>query len=179
MTVKRAPSLLGLDTSLTGTGWARSYGDGRAQSGTWHLADNIDGRAGAFCTLYRRLNELHADDPLDAIAYEQPLKLPVDSVNKLIALLGLVAHVESWAKSRRVRVRGVLQSDWRKTFLPDVKHGAGREGWKRAAIERARQLDFNPLTDDEAEAVGVLDHLAHLEGHLPQWRADHPFLECV
>lgn len=179
MTDKRAPSLLGLDTSLTGTGWARSYGDGRAQSGTWHLADNVAGRAGAFCTLYRRLNELHADDPLDAIAYEQPLKLPVDSVDKLIALLGLVAHVESWAKSRRVRVRGVQQGDWRKTFLPDVAKGAGRDGWKRAAIERARQLDFNPLSDDEAEAVGVLDHLAHLEGHKPQWREANPFLECV
>lgn len=176
----RAPvSMLALDTSNSLTGWARSYSDGRAQSGDWPLAEGIHQRAGAFCTIYRRLNEQHAADPLQLVGVETPLKLPVDSVRKLLALLGVVAHVESWCRSRGVRCLLVDQADWRRTFLPDMRKGAGRADWKAAAITRAKQLGFNPLSDDEAEAVGILDHLAHLEGLQPQWRLDNPFTLTV
>ncbi len=36
--------------------------------------------------------------------------------------------------------------------------------------------DNGPLTHDEAEAIGILDHYLHTLKIVPPWRETHPFL---
>lgn len=164
--------LLALDQSITSCGWVVTDGQ-QAQSGAWHLADNIPGRAGGFSMLRRHLTRLHKAEPLTLIAYETPIKTPVDKVEKLIALYGLVAVLEGWAYTNRVPVISIAQQDWRATWLGKTRKDDDK---KRLAVLRARDFGFDPTTHDEAEAIGIADHVLHLQKITPAWRTAQPFL---
>lgn len=170
--------ILALDQSPSSTGFAL-WDDGLALSGAWPLCEGIARRAIGFNEIHARLLAIHKDRPIDLIAYEQPIKRPSDKVEKLIALYGVAAHIESFCQKRQIRCFVIGQHSWRETWL-GKKHGIkGSEDLKRAAIERARQYDFDPKTHDEAEALGILDHQLLSMKIMPPWREAHPLLPTL
>lgn len=171
-------NLLALDQSLSNCGWAQFDGQ-QATSGAWPLAENLRGRAGGFFDLRRKLTAIHKAAPLDLIAMEAPLKMAVDKVDKLIGLYGLIATVEGWGHPKGVPVILIDQRHWRESWLGDSRKKKDSEQLKRLAVERCRQLGFEPKTHDEAEALGILDHVLLGNKITPQWRLDHPFLEML
>jgi hypothetical protein len=40
-------------------------------------------------------------------------------------------------------------------------------------VKRCRELGFKPLTNDEADAIGLLDFALSQDGIIPPWRAEH------
>lgn len=169
--------ILALDQSLSSCGYAVwNTDDPIPQSGAWPLCEGVNQRALAFLGLRRELRALHAQEPIDLIAHEKPIKLPSDKLDKLIGLYGLVAHIECFARGKRIRYVSINTRDWRNTWFFGM-NVEGRSDIKRLAIERARQFGMDPLTDDEAEACGILDHVMHLEKLTPPWRHANPFLQ--
>lgn len=168
-----------LDQSLSNCGWALFDGQA-ATSGAWPLAESILRRGGGFFDLRRKLTAIHKEAPLDMIALEAPLKMSVDKVDKLIALYGLIATVEGWAHPKNVHVCLIDQRDWRNSWLgPDGRKGKDSEALKRAAVIRARELGFDPKSHDEAEAIGIMDHVLGLRKITPPWRLATPMLTML
>lgn len=167
--------LLALDQSLSNCGFA-VWEDGKPipVSGAWPLCEGVHQRALAFVDLRRNLVAIHKETPIDVIAHENPIKMPIDKLDKLVGLYGLVAIIEGFARSKRIRCIGVGASKWRSTWFNGMEI-KGRDDLKRVAIERARQFGMNPLTHDEAEACGILDHVMHTEKITPPWRVAVPF----
>lgn len=169
--------VLTLDQSLSSTGWALwDEGDDKPVSGAWPLCDGIKHRAAGFVQLHRNLAAIHAECPINLLAYEQPIKTPADKVEKLIALYGIAAHIESYCKIKGIPFLIIGQRKWRASFIGKDCHGLGTERIKRLSIERARQFGLDPITHDEAEAIGILDHVLHLHKIMPPWRVKNPFI---
>lgn len=169
---------IALDQSLKNTGWARIRGD-EVTTGAWPLAENIGQRPGAFYYLRCKLQAIHTEEPLDAIFMEEPLKLPVDKLDKLVALYGLVATVEGWGYPKNLRPILTPAKSWRASWLGESRKGCNSEELKDKAVARARQYGFDPRSHDEAEALGILDHQMLARKMTPPWRRDHPFLETI
>ena len=171
--------ILALDQSLSNTGWALwNTGDAIPQSGAWPLCDGGRNRAHGFVAIHREINAIHAAGAIDLIAHETPLKLPTDKVAQLIGTYGLISHIESIACIKRITMMSIDQQDWRSTWFNGMRY-SGREDWKRAAIERCRQFDMDPSSDDEAEACGILDHVMHMQKITPPWRIANPLVSPV
>lgn len=62
------------------------------------------------------------------------------------------------ARRHAVPVHFVADVTWRKTFLGQGRVRGGRPATKAAAMERCRLLGWQPATDDEADALGLLYH---------------------
>jgi hypothetical protein len=168
--------IVALDQSLSNTGFAVwDEGEALPRSGAWPLCEGVHQRALAFVGIHRELAAINEGSPIDLLVYEKPLKLPTDKLEKLIGLYGLVAHVESYARVKRITCHPIETRDWRGSWFNGMEI-KGRDDLKRLAIERARQLGMNPITHDEAEAIGILDHAMHLNKITPPWRIAHPFV---
>lgn len=170
---------LALDQSLSSTGFALwDEGDDLPRSGAWPLCDGVHNRAMAFVGLHREIGTIHREKPISMLTYEQPIMVGTDKVAKLIGLYGLAAHVESLSYIKGIGLHHPpLSRSWRATFIGrELIKGARSDALKRLAIERCRDFGMDPLTDDEAEAIGILDHMLHQLGIMPPWRAAQPFL---
>lgn len=168
-----------LDQSLSSCGYAVwDSGNPLPRSGAWPLCEGVGQRALAFLALRRELIALHKEEPIDILAHEKPIKMPSDKLDKLLGLYGLVAHIECFAAGKRIRCTSVDSRSWRATWFNGMAV-EGRTDLKRMAIERARQFGMDPVTDDEAEACGILDHVMHLEKITPPWRAANPMLATL
>lgn len=166
-----------LDQSPSSTGFAVwDEGDDLPRSGAWPLCEGIKNRALAFVGIHQHLGAIHRERPITALAYEQPIKTPSDKVEKLIALYGLAGHIESLCQIKLIPFDVIAARSWRSTFIGKEAHGVGSDRVKRMAVERCRHFGMDPLTHDEAEAVGILDHLLHTMRIIPPWRAAMPFL---
>jgi len=171
--------ILALDQSPSNTGWALwDTGDALPRSGAWPLCEGIHKRALGFVELHRQLAAIQAECPIDILAHETPHLMPTDKRDKLIAMYGVVAHIESYAHVKRIQLHSVPDRDWRQTWFNGMV-GVGRDNLKRLAIERGRQLGMNPLSDDEAEACGLLDHIMHTLKITPPWRLAHPMVATL
>ena len=170
---------LAIDQSLSSTGVASWVeGDDLPTLETWAEGCTIATRAHAFIAMHREIGAAHRERPIHTIAYEQPIKVASDKVEKLIGLYGLAAHIESIAEIRRIATERIDARSWRRTFLGPERDRkkAGTEKLKRLAVERSRDLGMDPETDDQADAIGILDHFLHTQGIQPPWRIAHPFL---
>lgn len=170
---------LALDQSLSSTGFALwDEGDDLPTHGVWAEGCTIATRAHAFVTIHREIGALHREAPIRCLAYEQPIKVPSDKVEKLIGLYGLAAHIESIAMVRNIGFDRVDARSWRRTYLGPEKDRkrVGAAALKRLAIERCRDFGLDPASDDEADAIGILDHLLHTKGIQPPWRIANPIL---
>lgn len=166
-----------LDQSLLSTGFALwDEGDALPKSGTWQLCEGIKYRALAFVGLHREIGAIHRERPITGLGYEQPIKTPSDKVEKLIGLYGMAAHAESICHVKGIPFFIIGARSWRSTFIGKEAHGVGSDRVKRMAVERCRHFGMNPLTHDEAEAVGILDHYLHTLKIVPPWREANPFL---
>ena len=171
--------ILALDQSLSSCGYAVwNTDDPIPQSGAWPLCEGVHQRAFAFLGLRRELIALHKADPFDIIAHEKPIKKPTDKLDKLLGLYGLVATIECFAAGKRVRCVSIDSRSWRATWFNGMAV-EGRTDLKRMAIERARQFGMDPITDDEAEACGILDHVMHGEKITPPWRIANPMIATL
>lgn len=168
---------LALDQSLSSTGYAVwDEGDALPRSGAWPLCEGIKHRPHAFLGIHREVAAIHRERAIAMLAYEQPIKTPSDKVEKLIGLYGLAAHIESIAHVKLIPFEVISARSWRSTFIGKEAHGVGSERVKRMAVERCRHFGMDPATHDEAEAVGILDHLLHTLKIVPPWREANPFL---
>lgn len=183
--------ILSLDLSKRCTGfavWDEAWE--KPRYGSWSLGSEMASDGAVFLKLHRCLNDLRQLAAFEWIYHEEainPANLNgVTNIASLRLQAGLAAHVESFAEARRCHVQRVNIGSWRKGFIdPDLVSqaqadarrkrkltgkGSARDKLKRLAIERARQLGFEPRNDDEAEAIGVLDYACSLKGIVPPWR---------
>ena len=167
-----------LDLSIKSTGFACwEQGQERPVSGTWELAAGLQWSARAYVRLQRNLMDLHRVTPISSILYED--SLPAERLHgqtnreTLKAAVGLTEHVESFAEAIGAKVRYTNQSSWRRHFLGKMKRGTRTPDLKAMAMQRCRELGFEPRKHDEAEALGILDYDISLAGITPPWRMQH------
>lgn len=184
---------LSLDLAKTRTGFALWHeGWPRPVSGSWVLGGghSTDGRV--YHTLHRQMDELFREHGFQDIFYEQaisPQKLHGRTNIRVIELAqGLAAHVLSFAYARHCTPHPVHIDRWRIEFLGadelarimDAAKAKGRELGKRisarddlkaATVARCRQLGMAPGSDDEAEAIGILDYALGIRHVTPPWRS--------
>lgn len=169
-----AGSILSLDQSLSATGWALldPVAGGEVQSGTWALCECSADRALGFRELWRRLDETHKAHGLGLITHEEPALGAVNKgADQIIGAVGLIAIIELFACSRGIAPRGYAARSWRSTFFTKVERQLLKgKSWKHPAVLRARQFGFDPVTPDEAEAIGILDHHLLKSKITPPWR---------
>jgi hypothetical protein len=176
-----------LDLSLKSAGFASwSEDQERPVSGCWTLADGLSWAARGYIRLQRNLADLHKIKPITSIVYED--SLPAEKLHgqtnrdTLKALVGLTEHVESFAEAFGIKSRYTNQATWRRHFLGSMKRGTKTPDLKAFAMQRCRDLGFEPQKHDEAEALGILDYSVSLAGLTPPWRMQHvlmPELKAV
>jgi hypothetical protein len=168
-------TVLALDLSVKSTGFA-CWSEGHAEPvhGTWELAGDIQHAPRGYVRLHRNLRDLNEKVPIDLIAFEDPLPPHAvhgqTSIDVLKASAGIAAHVQSFAEAMGIRYRAVHQATWRRHFLGPQPRGTKTPDLKHMAMQRCRELGFNPIKHDAAEALGLLDYQLSLEGIIPPWR---------
>lgn len=168
-------SYVALDLSIRSTGWAM-WREGQAlpAHGIWNLAPHIDYAAKAFVRLHRSLAELHAIEPIDVLVFEEPppthtLRGHTNAATEA-AKYGLVAHAMSFGEALGIRYQPVSIAAWRRHFLGSMPRGTKSLDLKALAMSRCRELGFDPIKHDAAEALGQLDYQLSIEGIVPPWR---------
>lgn len=114
-----------------------------------------------------RFETLYFEDPIN------PTKLRGrTNINTIRVLSGLAAHALSFSSAMEVRVQAINVTSWRKFFIGRMPRGAKTKQLKDYTFERCYQYGWRPRTDDEADALGILDYACDLQGVIPPWRAD-------
>lgn len=167
---------LALDLSLSSTGFALWDGDSEAPViGHWKLADEMKWRARGYVRLHKSIMELHRATPLDYIFFEEPLDQKAlnghTNTETLQTLSGLAAHTESFASAIGATHRAVNISSWRRHFIGSMPRGTKSADLKWMTQKRCRELGFQPVGSDEADALGILDYSLSVNGILPPWRS--------
>jgi hypothetical protein len=167
-----------LDQSLSSCGFAL-YGEGLIASGAWSLCRGVEDRAEGYRQLFGKLDAIHKEHHILQLVHET---IAFGAVNKgqdqLLAAAGLVATIELFAKSRSLLAPVAYQpKQWRGTFFSrDERAALKGKSWKHPAILRCRQLGLDPVTSDEAEAIGILDHHLGKLKVMPDWRRKAGFM---
>jgi hypothetical protein len=170
-------TIAALDLSLRSAGWAHWRSDApHAHYGHWQLADGIQHAARGFVRLHKnlsRLNDQHGE--IDVLAIEQAIPAHMIKGNTsaavIKALAGLEAHAVSFAEAIGARWHLVNIGGWRRSFLGRIP-AKDNPNWKQLAQNRAREFGMSTAVHDEAEAIGILDYQAALEGFTPPWRME-------
>lgn len=170
-------SILALDLSKRSTGWAAwQPGWNTARYGHWQLGSEYTSDGGTYCKLHEKLYELWQVARYEHLFLEDPISQAALSGHTNIATLrilsGLAAHAESFAEQMRLRtVMRVNVASWRRHFIGKMPRGTKSKTLKQYAMQRCRDYGFTPRNDDEADALGLLDHACHLQGLQPPWSA--------
>jgi hypothetical protein len=167
-----------LDLSLSSTGFASWSNEAAALThGRWPLADSMKWRGRGYVRLHRELMAIHAETPIDHLIFEEPLTPASVSghtnIDILQTLAGLAAHAESFAAAVKAVPRPVHVATWRRHFIGPMPRGTKSPDLKAMTVKRCRELGFKPLTNDEADAIGLLDFALSQDGIIPPWRAEH------
>jgi hypothetical protein len=167
-----------LDLSLSSTGFASwSSDDAALTHGRWALADSMKWRGRGYVRLHKALLEIHGATPIDHLIFEEPLTPASVSghtnIDTLQTLAGLAAHAESFAAAVKAVPRPVNVATWRRHFIGPMPRGTKSLDLKAMTIKRCRELGFSPVSNDEADAIGLLDFALHQDGITPPWRFDN------
>lgn len=168
--------VLALDLSKRSTGWACWMpGDANPHYGSWVLGSEFTGDGQTYCKLHQCLMELRTLSRFEHIFYEQPLQQQMltghTNIDTLRVLTGLAAHTESYAHAVGLRsIMAVNQASWRKHFIGRMPRGTKTKQWKDYSRERCLHYGWQTRTDDEADALGILDYAFDLRGAVPPWR---------
>jgi hypothetical protein len=168
-------AVLALDLSIKSTGFAFWNSEmAKPAHGTWELAGGVSHAARAFVRLHRHLKDINDATPIDFVAYEDTvpphmLKGHSDAAT-IKALAGLAGHVESFCAAMGIRCAAIGLSTWRKHFIGSIPRGTKPVDWKHMAMQRCRELGFDPAKHDAAEACGLLDYQLSVEGIVAPWR---------
>jgi hypothetical protein len=168
-------TVLALDLSVKSTGFAL-WSDGQAKPvcGTWELAGGIAHAAKAFVRLHRHLKDVYGLAPIDLIAFEDPLPPHAvhgqTSIDVLKASAGLAAHVQSFSEAMGIRCMRGKPIDLASPFPRCDAARRQDADYKHMAMTECRELGFEVLKHDAAEACGLLDYQLSIEGIIAPWR---------
>lgn len=168
-------SWVALDLSVRSTGWAFwSPGQERPACGTWELAPHVDYAARAFVRLHKNLLDLNRLEPIEHLAFEEAIPAHMlhgqTNVDTLFAQAGLAAHAMSFCEALGIPWRAVNITAWRRHWIGKMPRGTKTPDLKAMAMKRCRELGFEAIKHDAAEACGILDHELHCSGVTPPWR---------
>lgn len=170
--------ILSLDLSKRSTGWAIwQEGWDMPRYGSVQLGSEYtcDGRT--YVKLHQVLSDLRMTvSKFEAIYFEEPIN-PAQltghtNIDTLRVLSGLAAHTLSFSYALSIRAQAVNITSWRRFFVGKMPRGTKTKEWKDYAIERCHQYGWKPRTNDEADALGILDYACDLQGVTPPWRVD-------
>jgi hypothetical protein len=151
-----SPVILALDLGQR-TGWALAAPDGGITSGTEEFRhDRWQGGGIKFLKFKRWLTELKGcTGGLDLIVFEEVRRhLGVDAAH---SMGGWLAILTAWAEANRIPYQGVPVGTIK-------RHIAGKGNADKAAVIAAvKALGFNPVDDNEADALALL-HWAIAQG---------------
>ena len=172
-----------LDQSHSSTGFAlyKPVDGGTMISGEWPLGIGVKHRAEGFRELFGKLDAMNKGHGLDRIVHEEPVLGAVNKgADQIIATIGLVAVIELFAISRDIPTTSIGVGTWRTTwFMRDERRALKGKDWKHPAVVRARQLGFDPVDHNEAEAIALCDHYMHTLKLVPPWRKGSIMLDPV
>ena len=171
-------SYLALDLSKSSTGFAQwREGWENPIYGSFKLGSEYTTIGGMCGKLHRELAAIHATTPVKWGFIEKPLTANQlhgnTSADSLFKLAAIAAHAHSFGYAKGWVGQGVVEvniSTWRRHFIGPMKRGTKSKVLKDYVIERCRQLGMKPRSDDEADAIGILDHALHIKGIQPPWR---------
>lgn len=152
-------SILALDLGTT-TGWAiRGFG-GLVTSGTVSFKPGrYDGGGMRYLRFTNWLTEIdRLSGPIEAIYFEEVRRhIGTDAAH---VYGGLLAVLTSWAELRGVPYQGVPVGTIK-------RHATGKgNAPKNAMIDAARARGFNPVDDNEADAIAILHWSIETQGGL-------------
>lgn len=168
--------VLALDIA-TVSGWAIGDGIAAPRSGVFGLpgtGDNI----GRYLLHWAEWFEakLEAEKPTEVV-FEAPILPKMTNLATTRKLQGLAGVTEMICEAREIPVFEAMASNVRRLFLGRSwpKKG-GRDGLKIAVMAGCRQRGWNPLDDNEADALAILDVTLSLRR---QAYSAHSFIETM
>lgn len=170
-------SYLALDLSKSNTGWCQwAPGWDRPIFGSVKLGTEYTSIGGMCGKLHRELAAIHKATPVKYGFIEKPLTANQlhgnTNADALFKLAAIAAHAHSFGYAKGWVGQGVTEvniSTWRRHFIGPMKRGTKTKTLKEYTIERCRQLGLKPRSDDEADAIGLLDYCLHMKGVTPPW----------
>lgn len=145
--------------------------------GSVELGSEYTNDGQTFVKLHSTLNDIRTTVcRFDALYFEEPIN-PAQltghtNIDTLRVLSGLAAHALSFSYALGIRAQAVNITSWRRFFVGKMPRGTKTKEWKDYAIERCQQYGWKPRTNDEADALGILDYACDLQGITPPWRVD-------
>jgi Holliday junction resolvasome RuvABC endonuclease subunit len=141
-------SVLALDLGTT-TGFAWRGASGSVVSGTWKLKPSrYEGGGMRFLRFTRQLEAFDNSVALTAVYFEEVRRhVGTDAAHVYGGLLGCLT---GWCEAKNIPYQGVGVGQIKKFWC-----GNGHAK-KDAMIERARLLGFDPVDDNEADALALL-----------------------
>ncbi|HNT86491.1 MAG TPA: hypothetical protein PKL84_01380 [Candidatus Hydrogenedentes bacterium] len=149
--------ILALDLG-TVTGWAACI-DGRVQSGTWTFRPSrYEGGGMRYVRFRHQVAEAHALlGPFDAVYFEEVRRHAGTDAAHVYG--GLLATLTAWCEELRVPYQGVPVATIK-------RHATGKgNADKSAMIAAAVNRGWNPMDDNEADALWILDWARNQYGH--------------
>jgi hypothetical protein len=146
--LRSTPTVLALDLGTT-TGWALRALDGLITSGTVSFRPSrYDGGGMRYLRFTNWLTELdQLSGPIAAIWYEEVRRHAGTHAAHVYG--GLMATLTAWAELRGVPYAGVPVGTIKRHAT-----GQGNAG-KQAMVAAARAREFNPIDDNEADALAI------------------------
>jgi hypothetical protein len=151
--------------------WSR--GQSLPAHGSWALgsAEHV-GRA--FVRLHKNLIDLHTLDQIELLVFEEAIPAHQlhgnSNAQTIFGAAGLAAHAMSFAEAIGCRYRSVNIAAWRRHFIGSMPRGTKSPDLKHMAMQRCRELGFDPNKHDAAEALGLLDYALSIDGIIAPWR---------
>lgn len=170
--------IIALDLSKRSTGWAVWMPEmTKPIWGTWVLGSEFTSDGRTYAKLLENLSDQRKLTRFEAAFYEQPLRAEVlqgfTNIDTLRILSGLAAQTEYFSYAVGLRCcQAVPLGSWRKHFIGKMPRGTKTKEWKDYAKERCAQYGWTVRTDDEADALGLLDYGCEVRGIIPPWRAN-------
>lgn len=153
----------------------------RPAHGTWELAGGIEWAARAYVRVHKNLLDLHRLEPIQCLVFEEPIPAHQlhgnSNADTIAAAAGLAAHAMSFAEAIGCRWRSIPIAAWRKHWIGKMPRGTGTPDLKHFSMKRCRELGFEVIKHDEAEAIGILDYQLTIDGVTPPWRDQFLFAE--
>lgn len=142
-------TILALDLGTT-TGWAATMDDrGSVVSGTWCFKPlRFEGGGMRYVRFREKLNDFKYRPPLQTIYFEEVRRHAGTTAAHVYG--GFMAHLTAWCEENKVPYQSVPVGEIKKFWTG--KGNASKDGM----IEAARLRGFDPVDDNEADALAIL-----------------------
>lgn len=142
-------TILALDLGTT-TGWALFNPPGTTLSGVWSLKPRrFDGGGMRYVRFRQSLDELARTVKINLVCYEEVRRHAATDAAHVYG--GLMATLTAWCEEKLIPYEGVSVGSIKKSW---TGNGAAK---KELMIEEARKRGYEPIDDNEADALALLD----------------------